>query len=259
MDGSDFQEITESLPVMKPAPVRLTKTKGTAIWHDIVLEDGDVIVSVNGVFWPDLPSILESINDVLENKKEPVLIGISRRGKVFFVFSETGIDCATEEVAEEEFGNFDSNGIDLSAYRSGSLSQFVIFSDGLNSADVLEVRSSFLAMTFPLLWLISKRLWGACVSAFCLVLTAFVLNPWFGVFSYIFLCIFVGKKHLQIFRVSLSRSGMRRFMVLAARDEVTAQDTALIFNEKLKFRFPKVGNQSSKDASAKKLRRRFTI
>ena len=234
------------------APLRLKRTKGTRVARELLLEADDHVIAVNGAPWGEIPSIPEAVKTIVEDENKPALLGIWRAGQTFEVFITIPLECATEAASGEDVPMSGARGFSDSAGAASGLSQFVIYADGVNSADVVELRDSFLAMIFPPLWLVSRRLWEAVVASVSLVLTAFVVNPWFGVGVYLVLCLFIGRKQKQIVQFSMSREGMRRVMVLAARDEVTAQRIALAFHPKLKFRISKREGHDVSKAAAKR-------
>jgi hypothetical protein len=240
-----------------PAPLRLKKTKGTRVSRELLLEADDHVIAVNGVPWEEIHSIHEMVKTIVEGDNTPALLGIWRAGQTFEVLTTIPLECPTEAVSGENLPQPGAHNSSISAGETSGLSQFVIYADGVNSADVVEFRDSFLAMICPPLWLVARRFWEAVVASVSLVLTAFVVNPWFGVGVYLALCLFVGRKQKQIVKFAMSREGMRRVMVLAARDEVTAQHIALAFHPKLKFRFPNHERSDASEMVAKKAGRKF--
>ncbi len=257
MAATDMEKAQVPEADIPPAPLRLKKTKGTRVARELLLEADDFVIAVNGVPWGEIPSIPEAVKTIVEDEDKPALLGIWRAGQTFEVFTTIPLECPTEAASGEDVPQAGARNFADVADAASGLGQFVVYADGVNSADVVELRDSFLAMIFPPLWLVSRRLWEAVVASVSLVVTAFVVNPWFGVGVYLVLCVFIGRKQKQIVQFSLSREGMRRVMVLAARDEVAAQRIALAFHPKLKFRFSEHEGGGAAKAAAKGAGRKF--
>ena len=223
--------------VVLPGPLRLAKVKGTAIQQDYLLQTDDVIIAVNGKDWSQIRSIKETVKTALERTGRPILATVVRDQKMFSIFLFKPFPKHSLVLAGEETQAFREYKTALSIEYIRTLSNYVILADGENVADVFAMRKSFLAMIFPPLWLISRRLWEQFAALICAVLTAFVIHPFLGLLIYFFMCVYIGIRQVPLGLLSMQRQGMRRRMVIAAYDEDEAQSVALNFNEKFCFKF----------------------
>jgi hypothetical protein len=221
-----------------PGPVRLGKTSGKQVSRHYLLADNDIILAVNGTPWNRIGSVTEAIARVLDRGKRPVLLTVYRDQKLFSLFVDAPIDCQTEVVPAQEAQDLPSDGLARPVWEIRGMSNFAVFADTLDDADIFEMRMSFLAMAFPPFWLVARRLWAALVSLVCVVLTAFILNTAFGILVYLILCIYISRRQLQLFEFSMRSEGKQKRMVLAAPGEAEAQKLAMAFHSALKFKFP---------------------
>lgn len=226
-----------------PGPLKLIKTKGTALQRAYFLQADDVIVAVNGKHWSQIGSIETTVKAALEKAGRPVLATLVRDKNSFSVFLSKPFLNNTVVLAGEEAQAFREFKSSMSIEYIRTLSNYTILVDGENEADVVEMRRSFIAMIFPPLWLIGRRLWEPLAAFACALITAFVIHDFLGLFIYALMCVYIGTQQIQLSVASMQRDGMRRRMVVAARDEQEAQSIALRFHEKLRFKF------SNKDRS----------
>lgn len=221
-----------------PGPVRLKKISGKRMSKHNLLADDDIILAVNGTPWNRIGSVTEAIARVLDRGKRPVLLTVYRDQKLFSLFVDSKIDCQTEVLPVQEAQDLPGDGLARPVWEIRGMSNFAVFADTLDDADIFEMRMSFLAMAFPPFWLVARRLWAALVSLVCVVLTAFVLNTVFGILVYLILCIYISRRQLQLFEFSMRSEGKQKRMVLAASSEADAQKLAMAFHGALKFKFP---------------------
>lgn len=221
-----------------PGPVRLEKTSGKRVSRHYLLADDDIILAVNGTPWNRIGSVTEAIARVLDRGKRPVLLTVYRNQKLFSLFVDAPIDCQTEVVPAQEAQELPSDGLARPVWEIRGMSNFAVFADTLDDADIFEMRMSFLAIAFSPFWLVARRLWAALVSLVCVVLTAFILNTMFGILVYLILCIYISRRQLQLFEFAMRSEGKQRRMVLAASAEAEAQKLAMAFHSALKFKFP---------------------
>lgn len=230
--------VGDSKEAAAPGPVRLKKTSGGWVGKHYLLNDDDVILAVNGTPWNKIDSVTEAIQRVLDRGRRPVLLTVYRNEEIFSLFVNAPIDCQTEVLPEHQAQDLPIDGLALPVSYIRGLSNFAIYADTLDEADVFEMRMSFLAMAFPPFWLVARRLWAALVSLICVVLTAFVLNTVFGILVYLVLCIYISRRQVPLFEFAMRSDGKQKRMILAASSEVEAQRVAMSFHKKLKFRFP---------------------
>lgn len=221
-----------------PGPVRLKKANGKRVSRDYLLADDDIILAVNGTPWNRIGSVSETITRVLDRGKRPVLLTVYRDQKLFSLFVDGPIDCLTEVLPVQEAQDLPSVGLARPVSEIRGMSNFAVYSDTLDDADICEMRMSLLAMAFPPFWLIARRLWAALVSLVCVVLTAFVLNTVFGCLVYMILCVYISRRQLELFEFAMRSDGKKKRMVLAASSEAEAQRLAMSFHKALRFKFP---------------------
>lgn len=229
-------EDTKEAPA--PGPVRLKKTSGKRVSRQYLLADDDIILAVNGTPWNRIGSVTEAIVRVLDRGKRPVLLTVYRDQRLFSLFVDAPIDCQTEVLPAQEAQGLPSDGLARPVWEIRGMSNFAIFADTLDDADIFEMRMSFLAMAFPPFWLIARRLWAALVSLVCVVLTAFILNTVFGIVVYLILCIYISRRQHQLFEFAMRSEGKQKRMILAAPAEAEAQKSAMAFHSAFKFKFP---------------------
>lgn len=223
--------------VATPGPLKLIKTKGSALQRDYSLQPDDVIVAVNGTHWSKIVSIETTVNAALARAGRPVLATVVRDKIIFSVFLSKPLLKHIVVLTGDEAQAFREFNSSMPIEYIRSLSNYTILADGENTSDVVEMRKSFMAMIFPPLWLIGRRLWEPLAAFTCALITAFVIHNLLGVFIYVLMCIYIGTRQIQLAITSMQRDGMRRRMVVAARNEQEAQLIALKFNEKLRFKF----------------------
>jgi len=221
-----------------PGPVRLKKTSGKRVSKHDLLADDDIILALNGTPWHRIQSVTEAITRVLDRGKRPVLLTVYRDQKLFSLYVNDPIDCQIEVLTAQDAQDLPNDGLARAASELRGMSNFAVYADTLDDADIFEMRMSFLAMAFPPFWLIARRLWAALVSFVCVVLTAFVLNTVFGIVIYLILCVYISRRQLQMFEFAMRSDGKKKRMVLAAHGEAEAQRLAMSFHKELKFRFP---------------------
>jgi hypothetical protein len=226
--------VVEHLP---SGPLKLTDTKGTHLQVEYQLAADDVIVAVNGKPWTQLSSVRDTIKNALDFGRRPVLVTVSRDGKIFSVFLSNPIESGSKVLLDEEAEPFQNVTPAISIQDIRMLSNYTIVADQENSADVLEMRKTFAAMAFPPFWLIARRLWEPLIALVCATLTAFVVNTIFGIVVYLAMCVYIGRRQIQLSLTSMMRDGLYKKMVLAARDELEAQNVAHNFHEHLRFKF----------------------
>ena len=223
--------------VTPPGPLKLVKIKGTALQREFFLQADDVIVAVNGKNWSQIGSIENTVRTALDMTGRPILATVVRDKSMFSVFLSKPFPKGSPVLAGDEAQEFNEFKPSMAIEHIRTLSNYSILADGQNEADVLEMRKSLLAMIFPPLWLIGRRLWEPLAAFTCAIMTAFVIHQSLGLLIYFFMCVYVGIRQVPLGLLSMQREGMRRRMVVAARDEQEAQLIALRFNEKLKFKF----------------------
>ncbi|MFD1508167.1 hypothetical protein [Lacimonas salitolerans] len=233
--GAPNEDIKEAA---EPGPVRLGKTSGKRVSRRYLLADNDIILAVNGTPWNRIGSVTEAIARVLDRGQRPVLLTVYRDQKLFSLFVDAPIDCQTEVVPAQEAQDLPSAGLERPVWEIRGMSNFAVFIDNLDNADIFEMRRSFLAMAFPPFWLVARRLWAVLVSMVCVVLTAFILNKVFGILVYLILCIYISRRQFQMFEFAMRSEGKQKRMVLAASAEAEAQKLAMAFHSALKFKFP---------------------
>jgi hypothetical protein len=221
-----------------PGPIRLKKTSGKRVSKHYLLADDDIILAVNGTPWNRIGSITEAITRVLDRGKRPVLLTVYRDQKLFSLFLEDPIDCHTEVLPAQEAQILPNNGLERSISDIRGMSNFAVYADNLDAADIFSMHRSFLAMAFPPFWLVARRLWAALISLLCVVLTAFVLNEVFGILVYLILCMYISRRQIPLLEFAMRRDGKRKRMVLAASGEAEAQKLSMAFHKSLKFKFP---------------------
>jgi hypothetical protein len=227
-------DIIENLP---PGPLKLTNTKGTHLQMEYLLTADDVIVAVNGKPWTQLSSVQDTIKRTLDVGRRPVLVTVSRDSNIFSVLLSNPIETGSQLLLDEEAEPFQNVTPAISIQDIRMLSNYTIVADLENSADVLEMRKTFGAMAFPPFWLIARRLWEPLIAFICATLTAFAVNTIFGIAVYFAMCVYIGRRQIQLSLTSMMRDGLYMKMVLAARDELEAQNIAHKFHENLKFKF----------------------
>jgi len=225
------------LEVEPPGPLKLVKVKGTALHREYLLQADDVIIAVNGKHWSQIGSIDSTVRTALERTRRPILATVVRDKTLFSVFISKPFPKGSIVLSGDEAQSFREFKTSMSIDYIRTLSNYAIMADGEDTADVFEMRKSFLAMIFPPLWLIGRRLWEPLAAFTCAILTAFVIHQILGLLIYFFMCVYVGIRQIPLGLLSMQREGMRRRMVFAARDEHEAQSIALRFNEKLMFKF----------------------
>jgi type III secretory pathway component EscR len=227
-------DIIEHLPF---GPLKLTNTKGTHLYIDCQLAVNDVIVAVNGKSWTQLNSVLDTIKNALDLGMRPVLVTVSRNGKFFSVFLSNPIVSDFKVLVDEEAQTYQNVNPVISIQHIRTLSNYTIVADQKNSADVIEMRRTFGAMVFSPFWLIARRLWEPLIALICTTLTALSVNTLFGVLIYLVMCIYIGRQQVKLSLTSMTRDGLYKKMVIAARNELEAQNVAHNFHEGLKFKF----------------------
>lgn len=223
--------------VTPPGPLKLVKIKGTALQREFFLQADDVIVAVNGKHWSQIGSIENTVRTALDMTGRPILATVVRDKNMFSVFLSKPFPKGSPVLAGDEAQEFNEFKPLMAIEHIRTLSNYSILADGQNEADVLEMRKSLLAMIFPPLWLIGRRLWEPLAAFTCAIMTAFVIHQSLGLLIYFFMCVYVGVRQVPLGLLSMQREGMRQRMIVAARDEQEAQLIALRFNEKLKFKF----------------------
>lgn len=223
--------------VTPPGPLKLVKIKGTALQREFFLQADDVIVAVNGKHWSQIGSIENTVRTALDMTGRPILATVVRDKNMFSVFLSKPFPKGSPVLAGDEAQEFNEFKPSMAIEHIRTLNNYSILADGQNEADVLEMRKSLLAMIFPPLWLIGRRLWEPLAAFTSAIMTAFVIHQSLGLLIYFFMCVYVGIRQVPLGLLSMQREGMRRRMVVAARDEQEAQLIALRFNEKLKFKF----------------------
>ena len=227
-------DIIDNLP---PGPLKLTNTKGTHLQMEYLLTAEDVIVAVNGKPWTQLSSVQDTIKRTLDFGRRPVLVTVSRDSKIFSVLLSNPIENGSQLLLDEEAEPFQNVTPAISIQDIRMLSNYTIVADQENSADVLEMRKTFGAMAFPPFWLITRRLWEPLIAFICATLTAFAVNTIFGIVVYLAMCVYIGRRQIQLSLTSMMRDGLHKKMVLAAGDELEAQNVAHNFHEHLRFKF----------------------
>ena len=223
--------------VAGPGPLKLVKVKGSDLQREYFLQADDVIIAVNGKYWSQIASIEDTVRTAIERTRRPILATVVRENKMFSVFVSTPFPKDSLVLAGVEAKAFSEFNTSMSIAYIRTLSNYAILADGENAADVFEMRKSFLAMVFPPLWLILRRLWEQLAAFTCVILTAYVVHQFLGLLIYFFMCLYVGIRQVPLGLSSMQREGMKRRMVVAASDEHNAQTVALHFNDKLQFKF----------------------
>ena len=220
-----------------PGPLKLIKVLGTASQRDYLLQADDVIVAVNGKSWTKMKSVENAVKTALEWVPRPVLLTIIRDDKIFNVLVSKPFEKDVIVLLDEEVEPYQDFPLNLTIEKMRTLSNYVIVADYENSADLFEMRKTFLAMIFPPLWLIARRLWGPLVAFACAILTAFSVNIYLGAMMYLLMCVYVGQRQIPLVMMAMLRGGQNKKMVIAAHNEAEAQLIALKFHEKLRFKF----------------------
>lgn len=231
------QSVVEAAP---PGPLKLLKVKGTALQREYFLQADDVVIAVNGKHWSQIGSIDSTVRTALERTGRPILATVVRDKKMFSVFVSKPFPKGSLVLSGDEAQEFREFKTSMSIEYVRTLSNYAILANGENTADVFEMRKSLLAMIFPPLWLIGRRLWEPLAAFTCAILTSFVIHQFFGLLIYLIMCVYVGIRQVPLGLLSMQREGMRRRMVFAARDEHDAQLIALRFNKKLQFKFTSI-------------------
>ncbi|MFT7493613.1 MAG: hypothetical protein ACI9RO_001059 [Alteromonas macleodii] len=229
-----------------PGPLKLIKVMGTAFHRDYLLQDNDVVVAVNGKSWTKMKSIENTVKTALEWVTRPVLVTIVRDEKIFNVLVSKPFGKDVIVLLDDEVKPYQNLTVNLSIEEIRTLSNYVIVADYENLADIFEMRKTFLAMTFPPLWLIARRLWGPLVAFTCAILTSFSVNTTLGALMYLLMCVYVGQRQIPLVMMSMLRSGLNKKMVIAAHNEFEAQTIALKFHEKLRFKFSNIEPSKTK-------------
>ena len=231
---NEVLSIVEHLPF---GPLKLTNTKGTHLYTEYQLAVDDVIVAVNGKPWTQLSSVLDTIKNALDFGMRPVLVTVSRKGQIFSVFLSNPIVSGFKVLVDEEAEPYQNVTPVISIQHIRTLSNYTIVADQKNLADVIEMRKTFGAMVFSPFWLIARRLWEPLIAFICTTLTALSVNTLFGVVIYLVMCVYIGRQQVKLSLTSMTRDGLYKKMVIAARDELEAQNVAHNFHEGLKFKF----------------------
>jgi len=239
MDGSsDFApKKAASLSTPPPGPIRLTKTRSQGASKNMLLEQGDLIVAVNGILWTRLASVQKAISKLIEADTGPVLLTVWRNGQVFNVFTDAPLDSKWEVLEEPEVSQLEGIKPTKLPKDNKRLTRFAIYSGSGSEANVVELRRSFWAMLVPPFWLVFQRQWEALVGLLCVLLTATVIHPWFGTGLYLAICVYVGSRQISLLQFAMTREGKRKIMILAAASDLEAQDVALKFDNQLQFKF----------------------
>lgn len=235
--GASGQDRDDTEAVALPGPLRLKKPQSSNVARTLLLEAGDLIVAVNGNSWTRLASVEKAVTALVERGTAPVLLTVWRNGISFHVFTKVLLDGAWDVVAPQEAQLLEGAQPFLTAKEMRRFGSYAIFTDITFAADVVELRTSLLAMFAPPFWFTSRRLWQALVAFLCIVLTAFTISPVFGLCAYLILCVYVGRKQVALIQFAMARDAKRKVMVLSATSETEAQSVALRFHPKLKFRF----------------------
>ena len=230
-----------------PGPLKLIKVLGTAFNWEYLLQADDVVVAVNGKPWTKMKSVENTVKTALEWATRPVLVTIIRDKKTFNVLVSKPFEKDVIVLLDEEAEPYQDFSLNLSIEKIRTLSNYVIVADYENSADIFEMRKTFLAMIFPPLWLIARRLWGPLVAFTCAILTAFLVNLILGAVMYLLMCVYIGQRQIPLVMMAMLRSGLNKKMVIAAHNEVEAQGIALKFHEELRFKFSNNESLKSKN------------
>jgi hypothetical protein len=233
-DNAPKQSVVEVVP---PGPLKLVKVKGTSLQREYFLQSDDVVIAVNGKHWSQIGSIESTVRTVLERTGRPILATVVRDKNMFSVFVSKPFPKGSIVLSDDEAQSFREFKTSMPIEYIRTLSNYAILANGENAADVFEMRKSFLAMIFPPLWLIGRRLWEQLAAFTCAIITAFAIHQFLGLLIYFFMCVYVGIRQIPLGLLSMQREGMRRRMVFAARDEHEAQSIAFRFDKKLHFKF----------------------
>lgn len=235
-------------PDYPPSPLRVRGRATSHLTQYLMLKPRDVIIAVNGISWKRLACVVHAIKTLLDHDKTPVVLTILRGEKVFDVITTEEIKGDARRIPQEQADALADSRLPAQSHNPSALGNYAIFSDMHGASDVVDLQGSLLAMVFPPLWFISRRLWEALAAAICLLATSFVINPVLSLIIYVAMCIIVGRKQVYMIQAGMRRKSMYKVMVLAASSEAQAQSIALQLYDKLSFRFAKPSDPDSLDA-----------
>jgi len=208
-------------PDYPPSPLRVRGRATSHLTQYLMLKPRDVIIAVNGISWKRLACVVHAIKTLLDHDRR---------------------------IPQEQADALADSRLPAQSHNPSALGNYAIFSDMHGASDVVDLQGSLLAMVFPPLWFISRRLWEALAAAICLLATSFVINPVLSLIIYVAMCIIVGRKQVYMIQAGMRRKSMYKVMVLAASSEAQAQSIALQLYDKLSFRFAKPSDPDSLDA-----------
>ncbi|HCW84872.1 MAG TPA: hypothetical protein DHC76_12800 [Rhodobacteraceae bacterium] len=224
-------------PDHPPSPLRVRGGATSHLTQFLMLKPKDLIVAVNGISWKRLACVAHAIKTLLERDTAPVVLTILRGEKTFDVITSAEINRDAQRLSQEQINAISESRLPAQSHNPSALGNYAIFSDMYGASDVVDLQGSLLAMVFPPLWFISRRLWEALATAICLLSTSFVINPSLSLIIYVAMCIIVGRKQVHLIQAGMRREGMYKVMVLATTSESKAQSIALQLHDKLTFRF----------------------
>lgn len=224
-------------PDYPPSPLRVRGGATSHLTQFLMLKPRDLIIAVNGISWKRLACVAHAIKILLERDTTPVVLTILRGEKIFDVITTAEIKGDARRLPQEKADAISESRLPAQSHNPSALGNYAIFSDMHGASDVVDLQGSLLAMVFPPLWFISRRLWEALAAAVCLLATSFVIDPILSLIIYGAMCIIVGRKQVHLIQAGMRRKGMYKVMVLATTSEAQAQSVALQLYDKLTFRF----------------------
>ena len=223
------------------------------------LQADDVIVAIDGQIFQ---GSIEDFLDVLDECDEQVgvLLTIWRKGVIYNIIARGPLGGTFEhvraDIAEQVSRDFDAADI-------GPREEYEIFEvlrDLHRNAEIIETRTTELAVYLPPVWLAQNRLWEPLLAVSAIYGVTLAVHWVVFIFAAILLGLYFKRAQIALLRSFAIYRDKQMWLIVAARSMLEAQQVARKFDPKMRFRNSLVGDPVPDEAELpKKKRRRSSI
>jgi len=218
------------------------------------LQKEDAIVAVDAKpYHGDIDTFLDHLFE-LENGKSAMLT-IWRKGVIYNVIVRGPLGC-TLEYSKPEISEAINN--DFKAAEIGHPDDYVMFEvlrDIRRKTDIIDTRSSDLALLIPAIWLMQNRLWEALLAVILIYGVTLSVHWVLFVISYALLSLYFKKAQVPLRRSFSLFKDRQMWLIIAARSTREVQEICRKIDPKCDFIDSEIGPVPVDEAPPKKRRR----
>lgn len=240
LSSDDTQKIDQSTETDKLQSFLKLKEHGqSSRTRALRLKEEDVIVAIDGVSYHET---IDNMVDLLSSGEEGDmwLLTIWRNGKFFEVFTRGPLGGVFEFTRPEESRMI----TDLFKKRDvGEKENYRIYEalrDVKRVVDLYDTTNSQVAVILPPVWLLQHRMWEPLLAILCVYLITFSVNIFLFVLALILIAIYFRKGQVTLRRSYGMFQDRQVWAIIAARNDLEAQEMCRNIDEKVNFINPLV-------------------